>query len=116
MSTVKIDRKTMQAEALYRAESSPSLANFALIYEGFTARGIPLESIEPRTNVFTYNAWQAKGRQVRKGEKGVKIVTWIPCSEKKDTGGAPSNSKKSRGMFPRSATVFHVSQTDLIHA
>lgn len=113
MSSQRIDRGLMQAEALHRAESGPSVANFAAIFEGFQAKGIPMDEISPRENVFTYNAWLAKNRQVRKGEKGVKIVTWIPISAKTGTGSeSTAAAKKSRGMFPRSATVFHISQTD----
>ena len=64
---------------------------------------IASREIKPRENVFTYNAWQALKRQVRKGESGVKIITWIPCKDK--------DSENSRMLCKRS-TVFHVSQTD----
>ena len=98
-----------QAEALFRAENSNSTSNYPAIYEGFEAKGI--SDIQPRVNVFTYHAWKAKGRQVRKGEHGVKVVTWITCKSKKidrDTG-EPETYKRAK-----SATVFHISQTDPI--
>ena len=69
------------------------------------SRGIPEDQIHPRVNVFTYDAWKAKGRQVRRGEKGVSIVSWITMSSK--------NDKDKTFKRPRKTSVFHISQTDL---
>jgi antirestriction protein ArdC len=96
-------------EALTRAVSGQSFSNFSAIYQGFAAKGIPESEIKPRANVFTFNAWKALGRVVRRGEHGVKVVTFIDCQSKetdKDTG--------ERKLFrrPWTTTVFHVSQTD----
>lgn len=105
------ERKAFQAEALDRATSNNSFANYPAIFEGFMARGFAESDILPRENIFTYAAWRELGRQVRKGEKGVKVVTWIPTEKKdKETG------EVTRGKFCRSVTVFHVSQTDAIGA
>jgi antirestriction protein ArdC len=82
--------------------------NYASIFEGFMARGLPESAIEPRVNVFTYNAWLALGRQVRKGEHGVKVVTFVPMS--KEDPKEPGKVDKWRA--PRTTTVFHISQTD----
>ena len=97
-----------QSEALSRAESGLSLINYPAIIGGFIDKDIPESEIIPRVNVFTYNAWKAKGRQVLQGEHGVKVVTWIDCKSKdidKDTG-EPKKYKRAK-----SATVFHISQT-----
>ena len=67
-------KQQIAAEALDRVLSSTSTRNFPAIYGEFMARGIAESDILPRVNVFTYAAWQAKGRQVRKGEKGVRVV------------------------------------------
>jgi hypothetical protein len=99
------ERAQFQVEALSRAETGQSFANYPAIYEGFTARGIAESEIEPRVNVFTYAAWQAKGRQVRRGEKGVKIVTFIVTDDEGETR-----------KFAHTSVVFHVSQTDAIEA
>jgi len=56
-------------------------------------------------NVFTYNAWKALGRQVNKGEHGVKVVTWIDATDK--ITGLPTK-------LCRASTVFHISQTSPI--
>ena len=103
--------KTVQQreEALSRAVSGQSFSNFPAIFQGFSAKGIPESEIKPRENIFTYQAWKALGRQVRRGEHGVKVVTFIECSkEDKGTG------QKETFRRPWTTTVFHVSQTDAI--
>jgi antirestriction protein ArdC len=90
-----------QTEALHRAATGQSLTNYPLILAGFEAKGIPAEQINPRENVFTFNAWRALGRTVRKGEHGVRIVTFIETEK---------DGQKARR--PWHTTVFHVSQTD----
>ena len=82
-----------------KAQSRPFGANDALVIYAFEERGI---NATPRVDVFTYNAWLAKGRQVKKGEKGVKVVTFV--------------EKADGSKLPRSVTVFHISQTDLMEA
>jgi antirestriction protein ArdC len=100
------ERVERQREALTRARSGISLANYVPIIEQFAERGIPLDQINPRENVFTYAAWQALSRQVRKGEKGVQVITWVPYERTTKSGDI------EKGRFPRTATVFHISQTD----
>lgn len=97
---------TMQTEALERATQGASAANLPTIYEEFTARGIPEDDIEPRVNILTYHAWRALGRVVKRGEKGVRVLTWVPMTKKNSEGEAEPIGKK-----PRAATVFHISQT-----
>jgi hypothetical protein len=114
---MKPTREQVQAEALSRAESGQSMANFVPIFEGFMAKGIPLEDIRPRENVFTYIAWRAKGRQVRGGEHGVKVVTFVPIQREggDQSDGEGEERKDQRGYSrPWTATVFHISQTDLV--
>lgn len=92
-----------QIEALERARSGNSALNYQAILSGFMAKGIPSSEIIPRENVLTYNAWQAINRQVRKGEKEVKVVSWIKTTDKNGL----------EVMRPTSATVFHLSQTEV---
>ena len=102
-----MNMEQIKQEALTRATTNETMSNYPAIFEGFMEKGIPEDDILPRENIFTYRAWQAKGRQVQKGEHGVKIVTWIDVkSKKKDEG----DDEKVRKM-PRTVTVFHVSQT-----
>lgn len=90
-------------EALQRAQSGQSTANYAAIIRGFVEKGIPADQITPRENVFTYNAWQAKGRMVKRGEHGVRCITFVPMQDKA-TGQTVRR--------PRTTVVFHVSQTE----
>ena len=101
----------LNQESLQRAIGGQSVANYASIFNGFEAKGIASSDIKPRENVFTFNAWKALGRQVRKGEHGVKAVTFVPVSGKQD---AATGESKNGYRMPRTVTVFHVSQTDSI--
>ncbi len=96
-------------DALRRAVSGQSLSNFPAIFRGFAAKGIPESEIKPRENVFTFDAWKALGRVVRRGEHGVKIVTFIDTTSKetdRDTG------ERKVIRRPWTTTVFHISQTE----
>ena len=101
-----MDKSQIQSEALARARGNESVANFPAIIEGFIERGIPEHEIHPRENVFTFHAWRALRRTVKKGEHGVHILTWISCDKKDDAGEVIETFRR-----PKSATVFHVSQT-----
>jgi antirestriction factor ArdC-like protein len=109
-SSRKSNRKQERAEALTRAVSGQTMSNYPAIFQGFIAKGIPESEIRPRENVFTFDAWKALGRYVRKGEHGVKVVTFIECSkENKETG------EKDSFRRPWTTTVFHVSQTEAMN-
>lgn len=99
----------LQQQALNNALYSDSLSNYPAIFAGFLEKGIAEDDIQPRINVFTFNAWKAKGRQVRKGEHGVRVVTWVPMTRKDDAGNAVPIGRK-----PKTTTVFHISQTDVL--
>jgi antirestriction protein ArdC len=110
------ERREMQQEALSRAVSGQSWTNYTAIFQGFVAKGIPENEILPRENVFTYHAWRALGRQVRRGEHGVKVTTFVPM-EKKTGETDPETGEEKRIKLGRrawTAVVFHVSQTDAI--
>jgi hypothetical protein len=106
------ERAAMQQEALSRAVQGQSLTNFPAILEGFLSKGIPESDIVPRENVFTFNAWKALGRFVRKGEHGVKVSTVIPTS-RTVRDDATGKEKTIGGRYLSTATVFHVSQTEV---
>ena len=94
-----MDKQKLQKQAFHRAHDGESTANYDRIMEGFIAKGIPEMGILPRENVFTYGAWRHQGRQVRKGEHGVKVMTFV------------KDEKTGRSYAKRTA-VFHISQTD----
>ena len=102
----------LRQEALTRAVSGQTITNYPAIFQGFMARGIPESEIHPRENVFTFEAWKALGRYVRKGEHGVKVVTFIETKSKEvdqDTG------KPKIIRRPWTTTVFHISQTEVMN-
>lgn len=101
-------------EALTRATTSQAMTNLPTIYAEFMDRGIPEADIIPRVNIFTYAAWQALGRQVRKGEHGVRILTYISKPGQRDADHPETVTPGYK--FPRGVTVFHISQTDAIPA
>jgi len=86
------------------------MINYPAIFTELEAKGIPFDDIRPRENVLTFEAWKALGRHVRKGQHGVRVVTWIPISEVKDASG---EVVRKAGRRPKTAVVFHISQTDV---
>lgn len=115
-------RAVMERTALANALADRSCANYDEIINGFAAMGIAVEDITPRENVFTYHAWRALGRQVRRGAHGVQIVTWIERKSATADGATagpgegtqPEEQKAKPPRMARNVTVFHVSQTDPI--
>ena len=107
----KAQREQIQNEALSRAVNPfGSLSNFPAIIQGFIAKGISPDDIKPRENCFTFNAWRALGRTVKRGEHGVRVVTFRHEDIKEEKPDGTTELKiKSRPWY---ATVFHVSQTE----
>ncbi len=67
------------------------------------------------TRVAGYEAWRSMGRQVRRGEKGIKILAPVTRrTDRKDEGGEGARQEgAARALVGfRTATVFDVSQTD----
>jgi hypothetical protein len=93
-------------DALNRAQQFDTMTNYPAIYRGFLDKGIPEDDIQPRVNIFRYKAWKALGRVVRRGEKGVRILTYIPIKTKDAAGEVTVTGRR-----PWTVTVFHVSQT-----
>lgn len=93
--------------SLANAVAGRSTANYSAIVEGFAEKGIPADTVRPRENVFTINAWGALGRRVRDGETGIVVVTYVGCKGKRGGGSAG-------GVRPVRAQLFHESQTEAI--
>ena len=112
MKGYKMTKTELQTEALSRAVTGQTMSNYMTIINGFSAKGIPGNQIKPRENVFTYNAWKALGRQVKKGEHGVKITTFR--HDKREIEKSDGTKEERISSRPWFATVFHVSQTEAI--
>lgn len=101
-----------QDNALNRIQAYESQGNYPSVYEGFMAKGIPREDIQPRVNVLTFNAWKALGRIVKKGEHGVRICTIIPLPDKSEVDPVSGAVRVITRSRRRIVTVFHLSQTE----
>ncbi len=104
-------KREMQEEALSRAQNGLTGSNYPAIYQGLMAKGIPQHEIKPRENVFTYDAWIALGRHVRKKEHGVRVLTFVRTS-KTEIDASTGEEKIRGGSYPKTISVFHISQTD----
>ena len=102
-------RHQIQQDALSRATTGATWSNYPAIFAGFVERGLPESEIKPRENVFTFDAWKALGRHVRRGEHEVRVQTWIAIQPTVDE---QTGETKPGGCRPKTAVVFHVSQTD----
>ena len=105
-------RTEMQQEALANARDGQSVMNYRAIFDGFIAKGIGAEDIKPRENVFTFHAWKALGRSVKRGEHGVRVITFITCEGKPDVDTADPEEKPTTYRRSHTTTVFHISQTE----
>lgn len=103
-----------EQEALARAQQGNSWSNYPVIFAGFKAKGIPEDQIKPRENVFTFKAWNAQGRKVKKGEHGVKIHTVIETPLKEEVDPDSGEVRAITKPRPWTTTVFHISQTEPI--
>lgn len=63
------------------------------------------------TRVAGYRTWQSLGRQVRKGEKAIRIIA-PAYSKKKEQDPQTGEEQERQVRFFRSASVFDVSQTE----
>jgi antirestriction protein ArdC len=61
----------------------------------------------------TYQQWQDKGAQVRKGEKATTVVFWKFANNAAETEDGDESSKSgSRLLFTRGYSVFNAAQVD----
>jgi len=62
----------------------------------------------------TYQQWQERGAQVRKGEKSTLVVFWKFANERSESqdGGQEQSAGGSRLLFTRGYSVFNAAQVD----
>lgn len=95
----------INAEALQRAQNCHSLQNMARVIAACQERGYQVPAV-PGENVLTFRAWLAKGRAVKKGEKGIAVCTFKPVKRRD-----PATGQETEERIPWTAHVFHVEQT-----
>jgi hypothetical protein len=86
-------KSEMAAEALDRARNGETMTNYPAIFAGFIEKGIHESDIRPRENIFTFHAWKALGRSVMRGERGVKVVTFIDCAGRAEIDQAATTAR-----------------------
>jgi hypothetical protein len=96
------------SEALQRIQSGYS-QNDELVLMAFTQAGYT--NVVPRETVLTYRAWKAKGRQVMKGSKSLRVAVYVPIKVEK-TNQVKRDDKGGVAMRPRQVALFHISQTE----
>lgn len=113
----KIDQiNAMMSEAEVEGhEASEQFETFSGYFSKYSIRNQMLIFMQNpnATGVAGYRAWQAEGRQVKKGERGIMIFG--PSKRKvieENKGG--EQVEKTISMPPPVVTVFDISQTELI--
>lgn len=103
-----------QVEALASSEAWQRFLKFATSFRSYSLNNVLLILAQrpDASHVAGFRQWQAKGRQVRKGEKGIKILGY---SSKRVTDEADNGDETERIVrrFPI-LTVFDIGQTDQI--
>lgn len=117
--------------AAHMVNTSPHMQSYSLRNQGLLMAQAD-ERDMTLVDVDTFKGWQARGRQVRRGERGLWIVRPLNRSTatNKDTAGndasdkdaataPPAENEKKEGKKPvrplfRRMTVFEISQTDAI--
>ena len=108
------DRLAEQVAALADSERWEAFLRFARSFHAYSANNVMLILMQypEASQVAGFRQWQAKGRQVRKGEKGIRILGY---SRKKVTTEDEHGNEvdKYLARFPI-LTVFDIAQTDLM--
>lgn len=103
-----------QVEALASSEAWQRFLTFATSFHNYSLNNVLLILAQrpEASRVAGFRQWQAKGRQVRKGEKGIRILGY---SSKKITVEDDNGDETERRVarFPI-LTVFDIGQTDPI--
>lgn len=58
----------------------------------------------------TYKQWQSQDAQVRKGERGTRLIKWV--TKKSEPDSANTDADKQQRLLPVTFTVFNASQVD----
>ena len=64
---------------------------------------------DPLKNCFTLPTWNRMGYRVRRGEKCLHSVTWIPLTKKNQAG-----EKEEIGRKPRAVNLFFIRQVEKV--
>jgi len=68
------------------------------------------QQYDPTTNCFTYRGWRERGYQVKRGEKAMNSITFVPMLEKPKEGETPK--EVAVHSVPRTVYLFWKSQVE----
>lgn len=86
-----------------------SRANADVLTAAATQNGC---TCQPYLDWYTYQRWQAQGFQVRKGEHGVRLLTWVDSKTTQDTDDTDTTQAKPATKRPWPYTAFCRCQVD----
>jgi hypothetical protein len=107
-----VARRAAQALGMSQRILGYSIANQMLLFDQAEQRGIPLRDVD------TFRGWNQRGRQVRKGERGLRIVR--PVGKEEEESGSDSEPDRDHGdkqqprIRFRFLSVFDISQTFVV--
>lgn len=98
-------------KAVFESDRYKNYLKFMGTFHNYSVNNIVLIMMQKpdASLVAGYKAWQSKGRQVRKGEKAIRILAPCPHKAVKEVDG---EEKEIHWTTYRVASVFDVSQTD----
>ena len=104
-----------QLEELTSTEGWARFLAFATGFHSYSLSNVLLilSQRPDASRVAGFRQWQERGRQVRKGERSIKIFGFATKRIEDDTDGEHSGEEERRAYFPI-LSVFDVSQTDSI--
>jgi antirestriction protein ArdC len=111
-----LDKLSDNVKALTSSDDWKKYLNFQTFFRRYSFNNVLLIAAQcpNATAVAGYRAWQKVGRQVKKGEKSIKILAPIvrkfTVEKDNDQGGTDEVEKKS--LYFRAVPVFDVSQTE----
>jgi hypothetical protein len=111
----KIRRPKMTAEEAtsFTGYSAASILQVQTALDARKEEGAyPECECQPYEDTFTFNRWAAQGRFVKKGEKSLRIATFVPIDSKKQDAAPEVDGEGRTCLRPTTAFLFCRCQTE----
>ncbi|MDE6086888.1 MAG: ssDNA-binding domain-containing protein [Oscillospiraceae bacterium] len=98
---------------VFTSEKYQEYLRFMAKFTNYSARNCMLIAMQKpdATLVAAYGKWKQLGRQVSKGETGIRILAPMPYKRKQDEQSEEEESEETEGIAFKAVSVFDVSQT-----
>lgn len=98
---------------VFTSEKYQEYLRFMAKFTNYSARNCMLIAMQKpdATLVAAYGKWKQLGRQVSKGETGIRILAPMPYKRKQDEQSEEEESEEIEGIAFKAVSVFDVSQT-----